>query len=65
MANITSLTSFLFDFILELLSTFMLTINIVKVKLINATENCLQNILVCDNLFNQLNYSLSMPLPFG
>ena len=35
---------FLVRFIFELLSIFMVMINIVKIKWINASENCLLNI---------------------
>ena len=46
----TYLTSFfLFHFIFELLGIFMVMINIVKIELINATENCLLNIFSFGN----------------
>ena len=42
--GITSFTFFvLFDLILKLLSIFMVMINIVKIELINGTENYLSN----------------------
>ena len=43
--NMRSFTSsFLFHFILELLSILMVMVNIRKAELINANENCLLNI---------------------
>ena len=53
---------FLFHFIFELLSIFMLMINIVKIELINPTENCLLSIFTVRKFFYQLNYSLRIPL---
>ena len=42
--GITNFTFFvLFDLILKLLSIFMVMINIVKIELINGTENYLSN----------------------
>ena len=42
--GITSFTFYvLFDLILKLLSIFMVMINIVKIELINGTENYLSN----------------------
>ena len=55
------LTSFfLFHFIFEFLSLFMVMRNFVKIKLINATENCLVNIFSVRKFFYQLNFSLSL-----
>ena len=49
----TSLTSFLFHFIFELPSIFMVTINIVNIELINAAENFLLNISSVSNFCNE------------
>ena len=49
MVDLTSF--FLFHLIFEFLSFFMVMRNIVKIELINATENCLVNILSVRNFF--------------
>ena len=60
------LTSFfLFHLIFELLGIFMVMINIIKIELINNTENCWLNIFSIRDVFYQLNYFLSIPFSFG
>ena len=54
---------FLFHFIFELLSISMVTINIVKIELINAAENLLLNIISASSFFSQSHYSLSIHIP--
>ena len=50
--------SHFFHFILEVLSIIVLMLNIVKIELINATENCLQNIVFVQTFVCQINYAL-------
>ena len=43
----------------------MVMINIIKIELINNTENCWLNIFSVRDVFYQLNYFLSIPFWFG
>ena len=49
--------SHFFHFILEVLSIIVLMLNIVKIELINATENCLE-IAFVQTFACQINYAL-------
>ena len=61
--NMTSLTSLiLFHVIIELPRIFMAMINMFKIKLINATDNCLPNIFSVKNFVYQPNYLFTYPI---
>ena len=55
----------LFHLIYELFGIFMVMINIVKIELINATENRLLNISQLEFSFPQMNYSFFIPFSFS
>ena len=53
---------FLLHFIFELLSIFMVMMNIVNIELINATENCQLNIFSVRNSFLPTELFLTYPI---
>ena len=66
MTDMTSRTSFfLFHLVFELLDIFRVMVDIVKIQLVSANENCMLNIFFSIRFFYQLNYSLSIPFSFG
>ena len=60
MRDVTSY--FLLHFIFELLSIFMVMMNIVNIELINATENCQLNIFSVRNSFLPTELFLIYPI---